>query len=106
MTTTLFATVQAKPEFTGLVQAALISMLVPTRAEPSCVSYELYQSEEDAATFHLLESYTSDEALASHQQSPHFAGLLSGLTDKLASDIQIKRLGVLDVQPLKTATVL
>ena len=98
MTTTIFATVQAKPEFTGQVLAALRKMILPTRAEVGCVRYELYQSEEQAAAYHLLETYIDDEALVRHHQSSHFAELLTGLTDKLAIDIQIKRLGAIDDQ--------
>lgn len=96
MTTTIYSTVQAKPEYTGQVLAALKNMIRPTRAEVGCVSYALYQSDE-AATFCLLETYLSEEALASHHQSPHFAELLTSLSDKLAIDIQIKRLSPLDV---------
>lgn len=73
-------------------------MIFPTGAEAGCVSYELYQSEVETNTFHLLETYDDDEALARHHQSPHFAELVSSLTDKLAIGIQIECLGALNFQ--------
>lgn len=97
MTTTIFATVQAKPEHIGAVDAALRNMVLPTRAEAGCVKYDLYQSKEDATNYHLLETYDDDEALARHHQSSHFAELVASLTDKLAANIQIKRIGAIDI---------
>ncbi|SFN69218.1 Quinol monooxygenase YgiN [Formivibrio citricus] len=91
MTTTIFATVEAKSEAIQHVEAALRGMIQPTRNEPGCVRYELFASEEAPGTFHLLETYADDDALNRHHQSPHFAELLASLANKLARDIQISR---------------
>lgn len=96
MTTTILATVTAKPEFTRDVEAALKKMVPVTRAEAGCVSYALFASEEKTGTFHLLETYADDAALSSHHQSAHFAELVASLTDKLATDIQIERITALE----------
>lgn len=95
MTTTIFATVTAKPEYARDVETALKKMIPVTRAEAGCVSYALFASEEKVGTFHLLEVYADDAALASHHQSAHFAELVKSLTDKLASDIKIERIAAL-----------
>lgn len=89
MLTTILATVEAKPEVAHEVEAELKKMILPTRAEAGCVRYELFRSKEKTGTFHLLETYANDDALASHHASPHFAELVAGLADKLASDLQI-----------------
>lgn len=89
MHTTILATVEAKPEAAHEVEAALKKMILPTRAETGCVRYELFRSKEKTGTFHLLETYANDDALASHHASPHFAELVASLADKLASDLQI-----------------
>jgi quinol monooxygenase YgiN len=96
MTTTIFATVEAKPDAISHVEAALRRMILPTRAETGCVRYELFGSEEMAGTFHLLETYADDAALASHHASAHFAELVASLADKLARDIRIERIESLD----------
>lgn len=92
MTTTILATVTAKPEFAHDVETALKKMIPATRAETGCVSYVLFASEEKAGTFHLLETYTDGAALSSHHQSTHFGELVASLTGKLASDIKIERI--------------
>lgn len=96
MTTTILATVAAKPEFVRDVETALKKMIPATRAEAGCISYALFNSEEKVGIFHLLETYADDAALASHHQSAHFAELVARLADKLASDIKIERIAALD----------
>lgn len=96
MATTLFATVAAKAEFAAEVETALRKMVAPTRAETGCVSYALYSAAQQPGVFHLLEKYADDAALASHQQTAHFAALLESLTDKLASEIQIQPITALE----------
>lgn len=95
MTTTIFATVEAKPEFTTDVETALRKIVLPTRAETGCISYALFGSQEKVSSFHLLEVYADDAALASHHQSAHFTELVASLTDKLANDIKIERIAAL-----------
>lgn len=96
MSTTILATVTAKPESTRAVETALKKMIPATRAEAGCVSYALFASEDRIGTFHLLETYADDAALTCHHQSAHFAELVASLADKLASDIQIERVAALD----------
>lgn len=91
MTTTIFATVEAKPDSIHLVEQALCTMIPLTRAEPGCIRYELFVSEEHPGTFHLLETYADDNALSRHHTSPHFTALVVSLSDKLAQEIRIER---------------
>ena len=91
MTTTIIATIEAKPGFSGEVGNALRNMILPTLSEAGCIRYELFCSVEATCIFHLVETYASDEALAKHQQSAHFAELVARLADKLAKDIKIER---------------
>ncbi len=97
MPTTILATVEAKPEAAHEVEAALKKMIQPTRAEAGCFRYELFRSKEKTGTFHLLETYANNEALANHHASPHFAELVASLANKLACDLQIQSLSTLDV---------
>ena len=92
MTTTIHATVEARPDATDEVEAALRRMIAPTRAEAGCIRYELFRAEDKPCTFHLLETYADDEALARHHQSAHFVELVASLADRLAQEIRIDRL--------------
>lgn len=95
MTTTIFATVKANPEFASEVEVALQAIVPLTRAETGCIRYELFRADKNTSTFHLLETYQDDAALASHHESPHFAALVASLENKLAGDIQIDRFVVI-----------
>lgn len=96
MSTTIFATVEARADAAHTVETALRAMIEPTRAEPGCVHYALFASQEAPGTFHLLESYADDAALAAHHASAHFAGLVESIGDKLAREICIERITALE----------
>lgn len=96
MTTTILATVTAKPEFASDVESALKKMVPTTRNEAGCVSYALFSSKDKAGVFHLVETYIDDAALASHHQSTHFAELVANLATKLACGTEIERINALD----------
>lgn len=49
----------------------LLSLSAPTRAEPGCLRYDLYQSPEHPYEFMRLEEWTSVEALEVHKRTPH-----------------------------------
>lgn len=92
MSTTILATVTAKPTATANVAAALQAMIAPSRSEPGCLQYALFASRDTPGTFYLLERYADDAALAAHQTSPHFTALVAGLADKLVRKIHIEQI--------------
>ncbi|NSL54610.1 putative quinol monooxygenase [Uliginosibacterium aquaticum] len=96
MSITIFASVEAKADAVTAVETALRAMLEPTRAEPGCLSYELFASRDAPGIFHLLETYTDDAALAAHHASAHFAGLVASIGDKLMREIRIERIAELE----------
>ncbi len=49
----------------------LLSLAAPTRAEPGCIKYDLYQSPDHAHEFMRLEVWESPAALEAHKQTPH-----------------------------------
>src|SRR5271166_6775393 len=56
------------------LKALLQGMLVPTRAESGCESYELYESD-SGGRFYLKETWESQVALDRHMAMPHFERL-------------------------------
>lgn len=96
MSTTIFATVEAKPDVSNAVEAALRAMIKPSRAEAGCHHYALFASPAAPSTFYLLESYADDAALAAHHASRHFAALVASIGDKLAREISITRINALE----------
>ena len=56
------------------LKALLQGMLVPTRSESGCESYELYESD-SKGRFYLNETWESQAALDRHMATPHFKRL-------------------------------
>lgn len=78
------AVLTAKAGSEGIVAAALHDLLAPTRAEPGCISYELFSSAASAQTFITIEKWKSDGDLAAHMQSAHIAAALTAAGEHLA----------------------
>ncbi len=49
----------------------LLSLAAPTRAEPGCVMYDLYQLPDRKHEFLRFEIWSSLEALEAHKKAPH-----------------------------------
>ncbi len=49
----------------------LLSLAAPTRAEPGCILYDLYQSTDQQHEFMRFEMWTSLDALEAHKKMPH-----------------------------------
>ncbi len=49
----------------------LLSLSAPTRAEPGCLRYDLYQSTVNPHEFMRLEVWSSIDALEAHKRTPH-----------------------------------
>ena len=56
------------------LRALLQGMLVPTRAEQGCESYEVYESD-SAGRFYFDETWKSQAALDKHTLTPHYKHL-------------------------------
>src|SRR5258707_13766016 len=56
------------------LRALLQGMLTPTRAEPGCKLYELYESD-SRGRFYFYETWESQAALDQHTATPHFKRL-------------------------------
>jgi quinol monooxygenase YgiN len=54
------------------VRRAHLEMMEPTRAEPGCLGYDLYQSQDDPAVMFFYENWSDSRALATHMNTPNF----------------------------------
>lgn len=55
------------------LQAHLLSLAPPTRAEPGCLLYDLYRSPDSPHEFLRIERWASAAALEAHKRAPHLA---------------------------------
>jgi quinol monooxygenase YgiN len=70
-----------KPGEVDAVRRAHLEMLEPTRAEPGCLGYDLYQSREDPAVMFFYENWIDFRALATHMNTPNFYHYVRGEVD-------------------------
>ena len=69
--------IRVSPENEEQAVRVMLPMLGPTRAEPGCVSCDLYQSLEDDRRLTLLGRWESLADLQRHIQSDHYRQVLS-----------------------------
>ena len=74
----IIAHYRAQPGTEQQVRAALEQMVVPTRAEPGNLSYEVCADPADPAVFALFEKYVDAGAFTAHTETPHFQKYLRG----------------------------
>ncbi|MFY9793921.1 MAG: putative quinol monooxygenase [Candidatus Sulfotelmatobacter sp.] len=70
------------------LRALLQGMLVPTRAEQGCDSYELYESD-TKGRFYFDETWESKAALDKHTATPHFKHLEQAIGELLEEPFEV-----------------
>ncbi len=76
---TVVASFTAKESQIENLKNALMALIVPTRQEDGCISYDLQQSIETPAKFTMLEEYQNQSALDYHNGQPYLANLINQL---------------------------
>jgi quinol monooxygenase YgiN len=74
---TALGIVRAKPGQEQELGRRMVSLLVPTRAEPGCLSYDLFQSTEDPGIWVLIERWRSLADLETHVRTSHMVGFVA-----------------------------
>ena len=85
----VMATLIARTDKVAETQAALSSLVAPTTAEPGCISYELFQSNDDPTEFVTVEEWKDQAAIDAHLSSAHIAAALAAAPEILATDPKI-----------------
>jgi len=81
----VIAVIIAKLGSASKVESALRDLVAPTRAEPGCISYELYGSAASDTTFFTIEKWRTQADLDAHVQTPHIHAALEATADHLAA---------------------
>lgn len=80
----VIAVITAKPGSEEVVGAARRDLVGPTRDEPGCLAYELYESAATPGTFITVERWRGQDDLDAHMQSDHIAATFAAAGDALA----------------------
>jgi quinol monooxygenase YgiN len=73
------------------LRSLLQGMLVPTRAEKGCISYELYESD-SKGRFYFDEAWESQAALDEHIATPHFRRLEQNMAQLIEGPFEVNML--------------
>jgi quinol monooxygenase YgiN len=87
----VIARVKARPNKVNELLSVLSSLVEPTRKEPECISYNLFQNNQDPTDFALIEEWKSGAALESHLATKHFKDALVKLPNLIAAEPDIQR---------------
>ena len=85
----VMATLVSKADKVADTQAALSSLVAPTMDEEGCISYELFQSDDDPTEFVTIEEWADQASIDQHMASDHIAAALAAAADILAADPKI-----------------
>jgi quinol monooxygenase YgiN len=70
-----------RPGEVEAVRRAHLTMVEPTRAEPGCLGYDLYQLREDPSVMFFYENWTDQDALSRHMNTVNFYRYVRGDVD-------------------------
>lgn len=92
----IIAVLKAKEGKRDNLKSALQALIAPTRQEPGCLDYTLFQLQETPDVFYMRESWKGQEALDVHIALPHFQVFVKQMDDLLAEPLQLVRLNVIE----------
>jgi len=81
---TVTAHMKAKEGQEEDVRAQLAALVAPSRSEPGCILYDLYQCPEDKASFLFYEIWSSRQDLDDHLKKPYIDGFMKKAGEFLA----------------------
>lgn len=87
----LLAHFKARPEKAADLRALLLGLIPPTRMEPGCLRYELWDNEDDPTELTFVEEWESAEALDRHLETPHLQAALGRFPELLAEELVLRR---------------
>lgn len=88
-TVTVVARVEAQIEHLELVKAECLALVAPSRREPGCLRYDLFQAQENPAIFIFCEEWQSRDDLEAHLESAPCARFDANTVGKLAEPEEI-----------------
>jgi len=85
------ASFRALPGSGDRLGAALAELVAPSRSEPGCLRYEVYQADDDDRAWLVLENWCSADAFDHHMSTSYVKGFLAELPELCGDDVVIRR---------------
>lgn len=84
---TVVAQLTIREDVIKSVQAELLKLVAPTRAEVGCLEYRLHQDNDKPNLFIFYENWESMAALERHMNSEHFKNYIDAVGDAVTLKI-------------------
>ena len=81
-----FATLVARPDTVDATRDALAALVEPSRAEPGCEHYALFQSADEPTRFQTVERWASADAVRAHLATEHVRAAFAAAPDLLGAE--------------------
>ena len=85
----IIARFTARPEQQQALRETLEDLIEPTRREPGCLRYELWNNQSNPTDFTFIEEWASEAALEAHMRTPHLAVLFKKLLELDVSEPEV-----------------
>lgn len=80
----VMAHVEARPDAVAAVRSVLDALLAPSRAEPGCIDYQVFEEGTRPGHFVTMECWADPAAFDAHMASAHVAAAFAAAQDLLA----------------------
>jgi quinol monooxygenase YgiN len=87
----IFARFHARPGQEGAVAEALVECIVPTRAEPGCLSGQVFRSIRDPLLFYVHSRWRDEAAFDEHAGLPHTVRMLERVEPLIDHPLDVTR---------------
>ena len=87
----IMARISSRADSTRELQGILTALVDPTRKEPGCISYDLFQNEETASEFVTIERWADQAAADAHMTTKHVSEAIAEARNLLAQPPLIHR---------------
>ena len=84
VTVKIMARITARADTAALLREILRDLVGPSRGEAGCVSYELFQNQDNPVEFVTIEQWSDQAAADAHMGTPHVATAISRAGELLA----------------------
>jgi len=92
MNISVIAILTSRRDADAAFQIELKKLLNATLAEDGCLSYEIYEYNDEKCKYIVIDQWESEEALTKHQATPHYKYFMHIAPALLANPIEIKAL--------------
>ncbi|MBI2277873.1 MAG: antibiotic biosynthesis monooxygenase [Dechloromonas sp.] len=89
--TIIIARISSTPSAAPQLRDILEALVGPSRNESDCLSYELFQDDEQPADFITVERWTNEQAAQAHLTTPHVAAAIAQASSLLGQPPLIHR---------------